>query len=396
MTFIPRKIYTRIVNTLDRDKSILLLGPRQTGKTTLIKQLNADLYISLVQPRQRLAYERDPDRLTREVEALKAQGVLPLVIIDEIQKIPILMDAVQDLIDTHTAKFILTGSSARKLRRHGAINLLPGRVVTLHMDPLMLIELPQPLPSIDQLLLYGSLPHIITAKNNAIREEDLDSYVTTYLDEEVRAEALVRNMGQFTQFLKLAGIESGNISNFQNISKEIGVSNPTISGYYQILVDCLIAERIEPLTHSLTRKRLIKSPKFILYDLGVRRLAAREGTSFPEKYMGSLFEQWVGLELLHMLRQYPERSQLMFWRDADGVEVDWIVERHNEYIPIKVKWTENPHPGDAKHIKTFLNEYSNAKIGYVVSRVHRKQKLADRIFAIPWQDLPIILAEDNT
>lgn len=392
MTFIPRKISARILSILQRDKSILLLGPRQTGKTTLIKQLKADLFITLVKPRTRIAYERDPDRLTREVEALNNSQRLPLVIIDEIQKIPALMDAVQDLIDAGTAKFILTGSSARKLRRHESINLLPGRVVTLHMDPLMLAEMPHPLPSIEELLLYGSLPQIITA-NEAIREEDLDSYVTTYLEEEVRAEALVRNMGSFTQFLKLAGIESGNISNFQNISKEIGVSNPTISGYYQILVDCLIAERIEPLTHSLTRKRLIKSPKFILYDLGVRRLAAREGTSFPEKYMGSLFEQWVGLELLHMLRLYPERSQLMFWRDADGVEVDWIIERHNEYIPIEVKWTENPHPGDAKHLKTFLNEYPQAKIGYVVSRVNRRQKLAERIFAIPWQELPTIFGE---
>jgi predicted AAA+ superfamily ATPase len=390
MTFIQRKISARILSVLERGKSVLLLGPRQTGKTTLIKQLKADLYISLVKPRTRLAYERDPDRLTREVEALKQGEQLPLVIIDEIQKIPNLMDAVQDLIDSGIAKFILTGSSARKLRRQGSVNLLPGRVISLHMDPLVLAEIPQPLPAIEELLLYGSLPQIITAKNNAIREEDLDSYVTTYLEEEVRAEALVRNMGTFTQFLKLAGIESGNISNFQNISKEIGVSSPTISGYYQILVDCLIAERIEPLTHSLTRKRLIKSPKFILYDLGVRRLAAEEGVPLPEKYMGSLFEQWVGLELLHMLRLYPERSQLMFWRDADGVEVDWIVERHNEYIPIEVKWTENPHPGDAKHIKTFLHEYPNAKNGYVVSRANRKQKLADRIFAIPWQELPTI------
>lgn len=391
MTFIKRKISERISHVLERGKSILLLGPRQTGKTTLIKQLKADLFISLVKPRMRQAYERDPERLTREVEALPPKKQPPLVIIDEVQKIPQLMDAIQDLIDSGVAQFILTGSSARKLRRQGTVNLLPGRVITLHMDPLLLSEIPQPIPPIEQLLLYGSLPQIITDSNNPNREEDLDSYVTTYLEEEVRSEALVRNMGTFTQFLKLAGIESGNISNFQNISKEIGVSSPTISGYYQILVDCLIAERIEPLTQSLTRKKLTKSPRFILYDLGVRRLAAREGVSLPEKYMGMLFEQWVGLELIHMLRTHPERSQVMYWRDADGPEVDWVIEKQNEYTPIEVKWTENPHPGDAKHLKVFLKEYSNAKNGYVICRVDRRQKLADRIFAIPWQEISSII-----
>jgi predicted AAA+ superfamily ATPase len=329
--------------------------------------------------------------LTREVEALKKNGDLPLVIIDEIQKIPNLMDAVQDLIDSGTAQFIITGSSARKLRRQGNINLLPGRVITLHMDPLLLSELPKPIPSIHDLILYGSLPQIITEKNNQNREEDLDSYVTTYLEEEVRTEALVRNMGTFAQFLKLAGIESGNISNFQNISKEIGVSNPTISSYYEILVDCLIAEKIEPLTLSLTRKKLKKSAKFLLYDLGVRRLAARENVSLPEKYFGGLFEQWVGLELIRTLRLSPVRSQVMYWCDPDGPEVDWVVELHNEYIPIEAKWTEHPDPSDAKHLKVFLNEYSNAKNGYVICRVERRQKLANRIYAIPWQEIETII-----
>lgn len=393
MTFIPRKISKRISHVLERGKSILLLGPRQTGKTTLIKQLKADLFISLVKPRMRQAYERDPDRLTREVEALKRGDKPPFVIIDEIEKIPKLMDAVQDLIDEGVAQFILTGSSARKLRKQGIVNLLPGRVITLHMDPLMLSEIPDPLPSIEELILYGSLPQIITETNNENRELDLDSYVTTYLEEEVRTEALVRNMGTFSHFLKLAGIESGNISNFQNISNEIGVSSPTISGYYQILVDCLIAERIEPLTHSLTRKRLIRTPKFILYDLGVRRLAAREGLSFPEKYMGSLFEQWVGLELIHMVRTFPDRSQVMFWKDANGLEVDWIVERNEKYIPIEVKWTKNPDPDDAKNLKVFLREYPNVEKAYVVCRVDRRQKLGDRIFAIPWKEIGSIFED---
>lgn len=393
MTFIVRKIFERISKTLKRGKSILLLGPRQTGKTTLMKHLSCDLYLSLVKSKIRQAFERDPDRLTREVEALNLKKKLPLVIIDEVEKVPKLMDAVQDLIDSEQAQFILTGSSARKLRRHGEINLLPGRVIALRMDPLLLSEMPHPLPSIEEMLLYGSLPGIINEKNDTNREEDLASYVTVYLEEEVRAEALVRQMGPFAHFLKLAAVESGYISNFQNLSKEVGVSNPTINGYYQILVDCLVAERIEPLTHSLTRKKLTKSPKFLFYDLGVRRVAAGEGILLPDKYMGALFEQWVGLELIRLLHTYPERSSLMFWRDANGPEVDWIIERHNQYIPIEVKWTENPSPGDARHVNVFLEEYSNTTNGYVVCRTTRRQKLADRVVAIPWQEISSIISE---
>lgn len=130
--------------------------------------------------------------------------------------------------------------------------------------------------------MYGSLPQIITEKSIEARKEDLLSYVTTYLEEEIRSEALVRNIGAFNNFLKLAALESGSISNFHKLSQDVGVSNPTISEYYQILVDCLVAEKVEALSQSHTRKKLIKSPKFLIYDLGVRRIAAGEGRDIPD------------------------------------------------------------------------------------------------------------------
>ena len=389
MNLLERKIENRFRAALNRKKSILLLGPRQTGKTTLVKSLDADLYINLAKPASRQAYEKNPARLTREVEAMSPG--FPLVIIDEIQKVTPLLDAVQDLIDSQVAQFILTGSSARKLKRDKDANLLPGRVVVLRMDPLLINEMKTIAPSIEDLLLYGSLPQIITEKSNENKEEDLFSYVTTYLEEEIRSEALVRNISAFGNFLKLAALESGLISNFQKLSQDVGVSSPTISEYYQILVDCLVAERVEALSHSHTRKKLIKSPKFLIYDLGVRRLAAGEGREIPEKYMGDLFEQLVGLELLRQMRTRPIKSSLMFWRDQAGAEVDWIIEKENHYIPVEVKWTKSPNKQDAKHLHTFIKEYTNSSCGYVICRIPRAQKLSKSVTALPWQELPTIL-----
>ncbi len=389
MRFISRQIEKRFKSALARKKSILLLGPRQTGKTTLVKSLNTNLYINLARPDTRQLYEKDPGRLTREVEAMTPE--FPLVIIDEIQKVIPLLDAVQDLIDSQVAQFVLTGSSARKLRREGEANLLPGRVIVLRLDPLLIDEISDFSPQIEDLLLYGSLPQIILEESNENREEDLFSYVTTYLEEEIRSEALVRNIGAFSNFLKLAALESGSITNFHKLSQDIGVSNPTISDYYQILVDCLVAEKIEALSQSHTRKKLIKSPKFLIYDLGVRRIAAGEGRDIPEKYMGDLFEQWVGLELLRLLRTIPQKSSLLFWRDQAGAEVDWIVERENQFIPVEVKWTQNPSSRDARHVHAFIQEYTNSSRGYVICRIPRAQKLTDTVTALPWNELSKVL-----
>ena len=389
MNFISRQIEKRFKRALDRKKSILLLGPRQTGKTTLVKSLKTDLYINLAKPTIRQLYEKDPGRLTREVEMMVPE--FPLIVIDEVQKVLPLLDAVQDLIDSQVAQFILTGSSARKLRREGDANLLPGRVVVLHMDPLLVSEMENLSPSIEELLLYGSLPQIILESSAEDREEDLFSYVTTYLEEEIRSEALVRNIGAFSNFLKLAALESGSIVNFHKLSQDIGVSNPTINEYYQILVDCLVAERVEALSQSRTRKKLIKSPKFLLYDLGVRRIAAGEGKDIPDKYMGDLFEQWVGLELLRLMRTAPQKSSLLFWRDQSGAEVDWVVEKENQYTPVEVKWTTHPSPRDARHVLAFLEEYPNSSQGYVICRIPRPQKLAEKVTALPWRELHTVL-----
>jgi predicted AAA+ superfamily ATPase len=385
MNYIERSIEPLIRHTLDRGKSIFLFGARQTGKTTLVSRLTPQLSISFIRPDVRLRYEKKPSLLTGEVEALSPAptGGLPFVVLDEVQKVPEIMDVVQDLIDRRVALFLLTGSSARKLRRHAQTNLLPGRVTVLHLDGFGLKEWPD--ESLEARLLDGALPGIVGVKNPQDREEDLSAYVTTYLEEEIRAEAAVRHLGSFARFLELAAAESGGIVNLRKLASEIGVAHTTIASYYQILEDCLIAERIEPLSTSPTRKKLTRTDRFLFFDLGVRRLAAREGRQPPREQWGKWFEQFVGLELLKHFRAQRPRVKVRFWRDPDGPEVDWVLDCEGVYAPIEVKWTDAPDAGDARHLTCFMAEYPTFGQGYIVCRAPRKIKINDRIMALPWQ-----------
>src|SRR5260363_362919 len=352
----------------------------------------ADCTLSLVQPVVRQRYERNPALLTGELEALaEDQQTRVRVWIDEVQKVPALLDGIQDLIDRQIAQFILTGSSARKLRVGPAANWLPGRVVALRLDPLMWSELSEIRMTLGDLLLYGSLPGIVAVSQPEDKETDLASYVTGYLEEEIRSEALVRNVGQFARFLSLAASESGQIVNLRKLSQEIGVAHTTIAAYYQILGDCLIAERIEALTTGKLRRRLTKAPKYLFFDLGIRRLSAREGRQLPESYWGRLFEQWVGLELIRALRASNSPGKLYYWRDSNGPELDWVLERQGAYIPIEVKWTEKPRLQDAKYLALFKREYPKTERAYLVCRTPTKVKLAEGIYACPWENLMTLM-----
>ncbi len=390
MIYIERRLEKEIRRTLERKKSVLLFGARQTGKTTMMNRFRFDLSISLAQLKVRLKYEQNPQLLMAEVEkTYKKLNRIVIVLIDEVQKVPILLDAVQDLIDRQIGIFILTGSSARKLRRGPSVNLLPGRVVAFHLDPLTYQEYAD--IELENRLLYGALPGIVLGETKPNREEDLYSYVTTYLEEEVRAEAIVRNLGAFGRFLELAASESGKIVNFSKLSQEIGVSVPTISSYYEILEDCLIAERIEPITVSKTRKKLTRSQKYLFFDLGVRRAAAKEGLRLPREIIAHLFEQFVGLELIRMARFAGSGARVRFWRDPSGPEVDWVIERNGEFTPVEVKWTDIPHLSDVKNIEIFLREYKTANVGYLVCRAERAAQMSDRVSAIPWQEIDSLI-----
>ncbi len=383
---VKRSLEASFFEQLKRKKSILLLGPRQTGKTTLLKTLKSDLYLNLSLTQERHRFEKNPDLIIKEVEALNKKN--PVVVIDEIQKVPEVLDPIQILIDEKKAIFVLTGSSARKLRRQSEINLLPGRVISMRMDSFMNSEFGQEL---ETHLIYGSLPGIATILENKQKNIELKSYVDTYLEEEVRAEALVRNLPNFYRFLEMAALESGKIVSFNAISQSVGVAHTTIRSYYEILEDCLLVERLDPISESVSRKKLTKSSKYLFFDLGVRRVAAEEGVKLGSHRLGDLFENYVGMELIRESRQ-KQATRVHFWRDPDGPEVDWVIKSSGKYMPIEVKLTDSPSNSDIKHLRIFMNEYPCPNGAYVVCTTPRRFNIDKNITAIPWQEIPKLLA----
>src|SRR3990167_2450840 len=389
---VTRCITSKIKHGLERGKSILLLGPRQSGKTTLIKTLPHDRDLNLLDNELRRHYEQLPSSLLAEIKTLAASlKRRPQIIIDEVQRCPHLMNILQLLIDEKIAQCIITGSSARKLRRQTEINLLPGRVISLTLTPLIPSELPTTISLIDE-LNSGSLPGIILLKNNEDKNTDLMSYSNIYLEEEVRAESLVRDLGHFSRFLQLAAGESGKITNFNRLNENVGISHTTIKEYYQILEDCMIAIRIDPFIQGV-RKRLIKSSRYFYFDLGVRRACAKESAPLAEKNYGNLFEQWVTLTTWRWQQYFAPMQTLYFWRDANGPEVDLIIQSDHELLPIEIKWTTHPTLKDARHLQLFMQEYTQAKQAVIVCRVPFRREIDKNILAIPWNEWQLFLEE---
>lgn len=398
---------------LQRPYVHLLFGARQTGKSTLLNALlPADaLHINLANPKERTRHLADPGEFEKACRSLGSHKTSQTVFVDEAQFVPSIFDAVQYLYDADKTRwrFVLCGSSARKLRVSGA-NLLPGRSMLHRLYPLTLAEQPpdeepaanavSPLPfswhsrkgparpfpkwGLSSRLAYGSLPGIVAADPQD-RAELLKAYAFVHLQEEIRREALVKDWGAFARFLQLAAAESGRILNYAGISQEAGISQPTVKSHYQLLEDMFVGFTVPAFSKS-PRKNLLSTPKFLLFDLGVRHAAAGLEAS-PEIVKadpGPLFEQWVGVELWKRL-QYLGQGVLYHQRSKDGAEVDFIVQRDESLIPVEVKWTERPKRSDARHLLTFLDEHpKEAPFGYIICRCPRPLQLHDRVTALPW------------
>jgi predicted AAA+ superfamily ATPase len=392
---ISRLIEERVTDALRNRVSFFLLGPRQTGKTTTLTKIFSSLdhfALNLMETKERLKYERNPSLLSEEVLASGKEHVF----IDEIQRVPSVLDDIQVLIDREKKVFALTGSSARKLRRKD-VNLLPGRTLHFRMDPLVYPEYVDTLAitnstDLKRVLKYGELPGILTLvadSREKLAGEILSSYVATYLEEEVRAEALVRHLGAFAKFLKLAAESSGGLVSMRSMAQDIGVNHATVSGHFQVLEDSLVAERIEPLIPVGERGKLRKAAKYVLFDTGVRNAATEVlgSAEFTSEYWGKLFEQWVGLSLLRLMRLRGMAGRLRYWRDYAGREVDWVIDLGNRWIPVEVKWGENLRSKDIRHLDYFLQTYERkVRMGYILFTGQRDRKLSDRIMALSYRD----------
>jgi predicted AAA+ superfamily ATPase len=325
-------MYTR---TLDPPrKSFFLFGPRGAGKSTWIRARFHDaLVFNLLAPEYVVRYERDPTQFRLEVLARSARD---WIVLDEVQRVPKLLDEVHYLMEEEGYKrFVLSGSSARKLKR-GGVNLLAGRAILRRLFPLTSAEMDFSVPA-ERLLRYGSMPLSVTAENDDAREEYLRAFVTTYLAEEIRAEGLVRDLGGFSRFLQVASIAAGQRTNVSAIARDSAVSRETARGYFEVLVDTLIADWL-PAYRPRAKVKEVALPKLYWFDGGVLHAAAG-GFDQP------LSADWDGLLLehlvLHEMRSYVHylgvKGSLGYWATPSGSEVDFVWWRGTEMVAIEVK-----------------------------------------------------------
>ena len=328
-------MYKRVVNlSLSTQESCFLWGARQTGKSTLLKTLFPESrYYDLLLSDQYRRFLADPSILRQECEALGLNGEnqdYP-IILDEVQKIPELLDEVHWLIENRHLRFILCGSSPRKLLRSRG-NLLGGRSVRYQLFPLVFPEVSD--FSIERALNHGLLPrHYQSSNYNKL----LEAYVGDYLKEEIVAEAITRNIPAFNRFLEIAALSNGEIINFNNIARECGVSAPTVKGYFQILEDTLLGMWI-PAFQKTVKRRLIGAPKFLFFDIGVvahltKRGQVREGSEL----FGRAFEHFIILEILAHSMYSELNYTVHYWRTASQFEVDLIM--GNDQVAVEIKAT---------------------------------------------------------
>ncbi|MBI1870871.1 MAG: ATP-binding protein [Chlamydiae bacterium] len=353
--------------------SCFLWGARQVGKSTLLKQLFPHQpCFNLLDPLLFTQFTHSPNALKERLLAMTV-GNGP-VIIDEVQKIPSLLDVVQLLIDNHGMQFILSGSSARKLRR-GSGNLLGGRALRYELHPLTFREI----PNFDLLraLNHGLLPRHYLENDP---REMIYAYVADYLKEEIFAEALVRNQQAFSQFLEKASFSNAQIVNYTNIASECGVKSVTVKEYFQILEDTLIGQHV-PSFALRPKRRVIKAPKFYFFDIGLANFLSRGGEIiFGSEAFGHAFEHFIFMELSAHSHYSRLRYPISYWRTSSGLEVDFVLGEAE--VVIGVKGTQNVLPYHLKGIRAFQEEY-HPKQALVIS-LEKAPRQVEGIHILPW------------
>jgi len=326
-------------------KSFFLFGPRATGKSTLVSRQLSDSanIIDLLNSRLFLRLSAAP----HDLEAIIDAGDARLIVIDEIQRIPELLNEVHRLIENRKIRFLLTGSSTRKLRR-GQANLLAGRVWEARLFPLTWKEAPG--FNLEKYLRYGGLPAVYLSE---LPEEELDAYVNTYLKEEIMAEGLVRNLPPFARFLRSMALANGEVINFTKLANDCQVSASTVREHVGLLEDTLVGFSLPAWAESRKRKA-IKSGKFYFFDPGVTHTLA--GTRVLDRnsdLYGKSFEQFIGMELRAYLSYGRIKLPFTYWRSTHGHEVDFLI---GERTAVEVKATSQVVPGDFKGLKALAEE----------------------------------------
>ena len=370
--------YRRLLG-VPRDRSFFLFGLRGVGKSTWSRQTLPDAHrIDLLDEGLYQAYLRDPGLFAGELRTLPLGAT---VIVDEIQRLPALLNEVHRFIEERRLRFVLLGSSARKLKQAGT-NLLAGRAVQRQMLPLVPEELGRDF-DLGPILQSGSLPLIWNA---ADRREALEAYVQLYLKQEIQAEALVRNLSGFARFLPVAGVFHGQVLSVAGLARDAGVARTTVEGYLEILTDTHVAWLL-PAFHARLRVKERRHPKLYWTDSGMVRAVRREFHSPSAVERGPLFEGWIG----QLLRAYGEPAWgcgepfdgLSYWAPTEGgIEVDFIVKTGREFVAIEAKAKTSLAPADFKGLRA-IAELSGLKRRVVVYEGTRPQRTEDGIDVLP-------------
>lgn len=361
-------------------KSILLLGPRQTGKSTLVRSLSPDLSINLANESTFLDFARNPNELNEILEIKKHKTVF----IDEVQRLPQLLNTIQAIIDESKLhiKFYLTGSSARKLKR-GKANLLPGRIHSYNLTPLTSKELEYKM-DLQEALSTGLLPGIWTETNVKEKQKTLRSYASTYLKEEIQAEALTRNIEGFSRFIYVVAAESGKFLDLSKLASNASIPRQSAIRYFEILEDTLIVQRCNAFGKS-ERRRLIQRPKFYFFDTGVLN-ALLENFNVSNDRIGTLFENLIFNQICHSAQALDIPIRLSTYRTEHGAEVDFILEKERKVFAIEVKASKNVGKSDLRGFKSF-EEYYNKPHKKLIVYLGNKAKVINNVTVLPWQML---------
>ncbi|MEX1118520.1 MAG: DUF4143 domain-containing protein [Terrimicrobiaceae bacterium] len=359
------------------ERTFFLWGPRQSGKTTLLKDRFPKAYwVDLLRTDQRMRYEREPFRLREEVRALAPDA---WVVIDEIQKVPALLDEVHGLIESERRHFVLCGSSARRIRRSHA-NLLGGRAMKRELLGFSARELQADF-SLERMLNHGGLPPHYLAKDKREARDAIAAYVDVYLKEEILDEGLTRNLPVFADFLRAAAIGDTEVLNFSNIGRECGVATSTVRGYYEILVDSLLGAFVPAFTRR-AKRRTQQAPKFYFRDVGVVNHLTRRGTVLAgSEIFGKAFENYVFHELSVYERSKGREFPTSYWRLTTGVEVDFIL--GDAEIAIEVKGKERIPARDTRNLLQFRAEHPEVRQLVTVCLEERARLTQDGVLILP-------------
>lgn len=345
-------MYSRMIQ-YPNTKSFFLFGPRGTGKSTWVKtRFPQAVYIDLLDAALSTSLTAAPDRLKN----LIPKNYSGWVVIDEVQRVPELLNEVHRLIEERKLRFVLTGSSGRKLRRKG-VNLLAGRASTRSMHPLTAAELGQDFNPKNS-LLFGHLPSILSEHDPM---DYLYGYVQTYLREEVLQEGLTRNIGAFARFLEAAALSQATTLNISEIARECAVQRKTVEGYFQILEDLLLATRLPVFTRR-AKRRMVAHRKFYFFDAGVYRALRPKGPlDLPAEIDGAALETMVFQELSATIANLQLGYHMYYWRTANQKEVDFVLYGERGLLAIEVKRSSRPQKKDVRGLRAFLKDYPMAK-----------------------------------